>query len=128
MLDDVAGERHRQVIAEPLLANRQGQGLAVVGLFAFRKPECIVIDAGKGISGIQDAEKEFVPLVAVFPQQGGEVLHRGRLDLGIAEGLEDGLDRIENIVPFGRFLLTEITGSLWNGRFLCHRAVQMQIL
>ena len=83
-------------------------------------PEAFLGRKGRLFTGILDAEQELVALVAVLAQQGGEILHRRRLDLLVSVGAENAPDGVEDIVAFGHFALAEVTGSLGNGRFLCH--------
>ena len=102
VLDHVAGERDGEVVPQAFLGRK-------VGLLA----------------GVLDAEQELVALVAVFAQQGGEVLHCGGLDLLISVGPEHAPDGVEDIVPLGHLALAEVTGSFRYGRFLCHRTFRI---
>ena len=97
MLDHVAGERDRQVVPQALLGRQLGLLAAVL-----------------------DAEQELVALVAVLAQERGEVLHRGRFDLLVAVGPEHAPDGVEYVIALGHLALAEVTGSLGDGRFLCH--------
>ena len=97
VLDHEPGEGNREVVPQALLG-RQGRLLA----------------------GVLDAEQELVALVAVLSEQGGEVLHRRRVDLLVAEGAENAPHGVEDIVALGHLALAEVTGPLGDGRFLCH--------
>ena len=55
VLYHVTGERHREVIAQALLAHLGGERLVKVHI-------------GKGIAGVEDAEKEFVSFLSVRGQ------------------------------------------------------------
>ena len=85
----------------------QIDGLAVVDTYA-----------GESVSRIKYLEKEFITLVAIFSEKGGEVFKSGCLNLAIAESDEDRTDCIEYIISLGHLFLREITSSLWYGRFL----------
>ena len=98
MLHHEAGKGHCEVVAQALLGG-------LVGLF----------------SAVLYAEQEFVALVAVFAEEGGESLHRGGFYLRISEGAENALDCIEKVIPLSHFLLREISHSLGDRRFVCHR-------
>ena len=97
VLDHVAGERDGQVVPQALLGRQLGLLAAVL-----------------------DAEQELVALVAVLAQKRGEVLHRGRFDLLVAIGPEHAPDGVEYVIALGHLALAEVTGSLGDGRFLCH--------
>ena len=97
VLDHVARERDGQVVPQALLGRQLGLLAAVL-----------------------DPEQELVALVSVLAQERGEVLHRGRFDLLVAIGPEHAPDGVEDIVALGHLALAEVTGSLGNGRFLCH--------
>ena len=114
VLHHEAGERHRQVIAQPLFRNpvRQPQAVAFQQ-FAFRH----VADE---IPGVQYLEQQFVALLAVLSHQGGEVLHGGRFQGHIAVQFEYTLDGVENIIAFHHDFRRKIPGSFGYGRCLCH--------
>ena len=98
MLHHEACERHREVVAQALLGG-------LVGLFA----------------AVLHAEQQFVALVAVFAEEGGEGLHRRGLYLRVSEGAEDALYGVENVISLSHFLLGEVSHSFRYRRFVCHR-------
>ena len=61
MLDDIARKRDRKVVAEAFFTDLAGQGGSV-----FRGD----VDPGERVARVENAEQEFVALVAVFAQQG----------------------------------------------------------
>ena len=105
VLYHVTGERHGEVVSEALFAHLRGQGL-------------VKVHAAEGVAGIEDAEQELVPFLAVLAQQGGKILLRRGLDFLIPVSTENAADGIEYIVATGHFFLAEIAGSLWDGRLL----------
>ena len=108
VLHDVAGERDGQVVAQPLLAHLRGVTHLFVG------------QSGGVVARIQDLEKQFVSLVAVLAQQGGEVLHRGGLQRRESEGAEDRPNPVENVLATHHLQRGEVARTFGYGWFLCH--------
>ena len=77
-----AGERHREVVAEPEV--RQLRDAGVGG------------QRGQALTPLQDAEDELVALVAILPEQHVEPLHRRRLERDEAVPLVRALDLIDD--------------------------------
>ena len=69
---------------------------------------------------IEDSEKELVALFTVLSEKRAEILHRRSLDRSVSVSLEHRADGVEYIVSSCHFCRSEVSGSLWNGWFLCH--------
>ena len=106
VLYDIARERHREVVTEPLLADFR------------RLPHLIAGQAGGVVARIEYLEEELVALVAVFAQQGRKVLHRGGFERREAVGAEHAPDRIENILAAHHLRRGEVARTFGYGRFL----------
>ena len=109
VLNHVAGERDRQVVAQALLAN-----LREAAQVALAEPRRVV-------ARVEHAEEQLVALVAVLAQQRGEVLHRGGFERREAVEAEDAPDRVENVVAAHHLRGGEVArafgyGGLLHGR------------
>ena len=117
VLDHEPRERHRQVIAQPFLADFQGQRVAACfGELGGRH----LPDVAECVSGVENLEEELVSFLPVFAQQGGEVLHRRSLDGRVSVFAENGFDSVEDVVASGHLGRTEIPGAFGYGWFLRH--------
>ena len=67
MLDNISCKWNGKVVAQSLLANLKGEGIAVRELFS--------INSGKGLAGVEYLEEQLVSLVAILAKQGGKILH-----------------------------------------------------
>ena len=108
VLHNVAGKRHREVVAQTLLRDLRGL------------THLLIREVSSVVARIQDLEEQFVALVAILTQEGREVLHRGGLERSKTIEAEDRLDRIENIVTTHHLNGREVARTLWNRRFLSH--------
>ena len=75
MLHDKACKWHGEVIAKAFFAYFQGERLAVIEVIAALDLVIIIIYMRKGISRIENTEKEFVTFIAIFSKQGAQILH-----------------------------------------------------
>ena len=106
MHDHIAGERHRKVIPEALLAQLRLQAERIAAL------KFLIADAFEVVAGVEHLEQELVALVAVLTQQRVQCLHGRRLNLlETIEGIHVA-DGIENIVSLCHLLGTEVAGAL----------------
>ena len=63
VLDNISCKWNGKVVAQSLLANLKGEGIAVRELFS--------INSGKGLAGVEYLEEQLVSLVAILAKQGG---------------------------------------------------------
>ena len=106
VLNDIAGERHRQVITQPLLAYLRGVA------------HLLVVETGGVVARVEYLEEELVSLVAVLAEQRREVLHGGRLERREAVGAEDALYGLEYVCAAHHLGGREVARTLGNAWFL----------
>ena len=88
----VAGERHGEVIAEPLLTGLIGKvnSIALQEFLVGELPECV--------PGVKHLEEKAISLLPVLTHQGRELLHGRGLDLSVAVESVDLADGVKDIV------------------------------
>ena len=111
---DEPRDRQGQVIAEGLLGDLERQGLAVAS------GERVVLGLAEEVPVVEQLENELVSFFSVLPGQGGQRLHRWRLDRHEAPRLERRPKRREDPLTAGHDGRREIAGSLGDAR-LAHR-------
>ena len=111
MLHHITGQRHRQVVPQPFLANARGGA------------QCVVAQPGGIVPRIENFEQELVPFVAVFAQQRRKIFHCGRFERCEAEGAEHRTNGIEDIIAAHHLLGGKVARAFGYGGFLCHYRV-----
>ena len=122
VLHDVTCKGYGEVVAETLFAElcrelRCGSLLVELGG-----------DATCEVAGVENLEKEFVALLAIFAHECGEVLHRWGFNLSVAVETEDGAYGVEDIVAACHFERSEIACAFRYTGFLCHYCLLMWVL
>ena len=111
VLHHIAGERHRQVVAQSLLTDFGGQ-LGIVDIGYLSRVDILHV-----FPRVENLEEELVTLLAIFPHQRGEVFQGGSLHGVIAIEAEDGADGVENIVASSHFHRGKVARSFGYGGF-----------
>ena len=111
-LDLIAAERELNLVAVLDDVTRKGNGEVVTQTFL----GCFVCF----LSGVLDAEEQFVAFLAILAHQRGHQFHGWRFNLLEAIQREDGADGGEDIVSARHLKRTEVACAFWDIWF-CHK-------
>ena len=112
--DHESGEGHREVVAQGLLGDGRGQGLAVLG---GQEP---LVRFGQVVPVVEDLENELVPFLTVFPRERRQVFEGRGLDRHETVLLKHPSQGVKHPLPARHGGRPKITCPLGDGR-LAHR-------